>query len=112
MSERSQHKRITLEAQILRHLRIRAGLSLNDAGRVCNITGSAIAHIEQGRMDVSKKRIETMVQGYGCTIDEFYEYLDGKAVPMNYRDECYMLIRNLDETKLPLVHGVLANFAK
>ena len=112
MSERSQQKKITSEAKILRHLRMSAELSLNDAGRVCNITGSAIAHIEQGRMDVSKKRIETMVHGYGHTMDDFYEYLDGKSIPMNYRDECYMLIRNLDDNKLALVYGVLVNFSK
>jgi transcriptional regulator with XRE-family HTH domain len=112
MSTRSQQKRITKEAQILRHLRIQAGLSLNQAGRKCAITGSAIAHIEQGRMDISRARIEAMVDGYGCTMEEFYEYMDGKPVPMNLRDECQIILRTLDPSKLTLAHGLLSNLAK
>ena len=112
MSARSQEKRMTIEAQVLRHLRISRRISLNKAGRICNITGSAIVHMEQGRMDISSARLETMVLGYGYTMDEFYEYLDGKAVPKNFRDECLIMLRDMDDSKLSLVHGLLTNMSK
>lgn len=113
MSKRSNEKRITKEAQVLRYLRIKSRMSLNQAGRACGITGSAIAHIEQGRMDVSTARIHIMVEAYGCTMDDFYGYIDGEAdVPTNYRDECTFLIRDMPEAKLALAHGILQNLAK
>ncbi len=76
MTNRSEQKRITLKAKILRHMRHSSAMSLNDAGRECGISGSAIAHIEQGRMDVSLRRIETLVEVYGYTMDQFYEYME------------------------------------
>ena len=109
MATRSEQKRITVEAKTLRHMRHSRGMSLNEAGRECGISGSAIAHIEQGRMDVSSKRIETMVAAYGFTMDQFYEYIEGKTVPINFRDESIALLRELDEARLPMVHALLLN---
>lgn len=113
MSNRSNEKRITREAKVLRYLRLKSKLSLNKAGRLCNITGSAIAHIEQGRMEVSTERIKTMVAAYGCTMDDFFEYMDGdKAVPVNFRDECFILLRDMPDSKIQLAFGVLQSLAK
>ncbi len=108
--KRSQQKRITKEATILRYMRISKKLSLNDAGRLLHISGSAIAHIEGGRMDVSKARIETMVGAYGYTVDDYLDYLDGKELPINMRDECHAILKQLDETRLQAVYGILVNF--
>jgi len=58
---RSAEKRITREAQVLRHLRTSKNLSLNQAGKKMSISGSAIAHIEQGRMDISRERLAAMI---------------------------------------------------
>lgn len=106
---RSEQKRITIESKILRHMRHSKGMSLNEAGRECGISGSAIAHIEQGRMDVSSTRVETLVVTYGFTMDQFFEYIEGKTVPINFRDESIALLRALDESRLPMVHALLLN---
>lgn len=108
--KRSNEKRITKEAIILRHMRMEKGLSLNQAGRCVGITGSAIAHIEQGRMDISRKRIETLVTGYGYTLDDYFELLERKEPPIHMRDECLSIIRQLDDSRLQAVHAVLVNF--
>jgi len=108
--KRSNQKRITKEAIILRHMRMEKGLSLNQAGRRVGITGSAIAHIEQGRMDVSRARIETLVEGYGYTLDDYFEYLDRKDAPIHVRDECLSILRQLDDSRIQAVHAVLVNF--
>ena len=63
-TSRSSQKRITKEVIILRHMRLSKKLSLNKAGRLMGITGSAIAHMEHGRMEVSRARIEAMVTAY------------------------------------------------
>jgi len=110
--QRSQEKRITKEAQILRHMRLTRKLSLNDAGERIGISGSAIAHIEHGRMDLSRKRITTMIAAYEYTTADYLEYFDGKEVPKNLRDECILLLRQCDESKLQMLHSVISNLTK
>jgi transcriptional regulator with XRE-family HTH domain len=105
--KRSNQKKITKEALVLRHMRISKKISLNQAGRLVGISGSAITHMEQGRMDLSRLRIQTLVQAYGYTLDDYLELLERKELPLNRRDECLSIIRQLDETKLLAVHAVL-----
>lgn len=103
-------KRITQEAVILRHMRHVRKLSLNQAGRLVGITGSAVAHFEQGRTTVSRARIETFLEAYRFTRDEYLDYFKVEALPINLRDECLVIVRQLDEVKLQAVHAVLVNF--
>lgn len=111
MSGRFTNPVISIEAKTIRHMRLSKKISLNQAGRILRITGSAIAHFEQGRMELSSARIETMVTAYGYRMDEFYEFLDGKPIPLNFRDECLILIRKMDESQLPVVHALLQSLA-
>ncbi len=110
--KRSQQKIITRDAQILRHMRLSKGMSLNNAGKSVRISGSAIAHIEQGRMDISRERMKTLVYAYGYKIEEFLEFHDGKAIPINLRDECIILLRRCDESKIQMLHPLIANLSK
>lgn len=110
--KRSQEKRITIDAMILRHMRISTGLSLNQAGAKVKVTGSAIAHMEQGRMDISKARIATLVRAYGYKMSDFLEFHDGKEVPKNLRDESILLLRLCDEAKVKMLHPIIQNLAK
>ena len=107
---RSSQKRITKESIILRHMRMVRKISLNKAGALLNITGSAIAHIEAGRMEVSRARVAAMINAYGFSQDEYLEFFDGKELPLNLREECIGIIHQLDEVRLQAVHAVLVNF--
>lgn len=86
-------------------------LSLNQAGRAVRISGSAIAHMEQGRMDISGARLRTLIEAFGFTEEQFLEFMDGKAIPRNLRDECLNLIRLCPEDKLTVLHPVIASIA-
>lgn len=109
---RSRLKIMTRDAQILRHMRISKQLSLKKAGRLVSISGSAISHIETGRMDLSRARIETLVEAYGYTKSDYLEFHDGKPIPINLRDECILLLRTCDERKFEMLHPVIVNLAK
>src|SRR3989344_4289048 len=109
---RSQQKIITRDAQILRHMRISKKVSLNQAGRLVRISGSAIAHIEQGRMDISRARLETLVLAYGYSMTDYMEFCDGKELPRNLRDECVLLLSRCDESKIQVLHPVISNLIK
>lgn len=108
--KRSAQKRITKEAMVLRYMRHTRGLSLNQAGRLVGISGSAIAHIEQGRMDVSRARITTLLEAYRFTKEQYLEFFDGRDVPISLRDECISILKQLDEVRLQAAHSVLVNF--
>jgi len=112
MSKRCNEKRISIVSQVLRYMRQSSGLSFNQAGRRLRLTGSAIAHMEHGRMEIPKHRIAEMVQIYGFSMDEFKERLSTKPVPPNPRDECVSIIRELDHNKVLAVYGLLVNFIK
>ncbi|MGK5085887.1 helix-turn-helix transcriptional regulator [Bdellovibrionota bacterium FG-1] len=103
-------KKITQEAIILRHMRHTRKLSLNQAGRLVGITGSAVAHFEQGRTTLSRARIETFLEAFRYTRDEYLEFFDSAALPINLRDECLGIVKHLDDAKLQAVHSVLVNF--
>jgi transcriptional regulator with XRE-family HTH domain len=108
--KRSQQKRITGDAKLIRHMRQSRGLSLKGAGRLIGISGSAIAHMEQGRFDISSARLRTLVQAYGYTLQEYLEFVDGKPIPVSYRDECVAILRRLDDARLQAVHTLLVSF--
>ena len=108
--KRSQQKRYTLECKILRFMRHSKKLSVTEAGALVGISGSAIAHIEHGRMDISRARVETLTRVYGYTMDDFLEYAEGKEIPINHRDECITMLSEIDEVKIRAVYSVLIGF--
>ncbi len=110
LQKRSQQKIITIESKILRYMRHSKNLSVNDAGTLVGISGSAIAHIEHGRMDISRARVETLVKVYGYTMDDFLEFAEGKEIPINHRDECISILSEIDEVKLRAVYSMLSSF--
>jgi transcriptional regulator with XRE-family HTH domain len=90
-------------------MRLSKRLSLNKAGRLVRISGSAIAHMEQGRMDISRARMETLVAAFGYTMADYFEFCDGRVLPRNLRDECILLLRKCDESKIHVLHPVISN---
>ena len=87
-------------------------LSLNQAGRLVGISGSAISHMEHGRMDISRARKQTLVSAYEYTMGEFLDFLDGGEIPKNLRDECITMLRRCEESKIQILYPVLLNLAK
>ena len=60
--KRSQVKKITLKAQMLRYLRKSCGLSAVQAGHRIGISGPSIMHYENGRMEIDSAKLEKLVQ--------------------------------------------------
>lgn len=108
---RSYQKRISVDAKILRYMRLSKKKSLNQVGRLVGISGSAVAHMEQGRMDISSARMETLVSALGYSKSEYLEFCDGKEIPKNLRDECVLILQKCDELKIQMLHPVIVNLA-
>ncbi len=109
--KRSEQKRITREAKIIRYMRISKGMTHGQAGLHCNCSEAAIGHYENGRMDISPSRLSQLLKAYGYTREEFDEYRAGKPIPViDMKAECTLLLGRIDETKLKAVHAVLTSF--
>jgi len=110
--KRSNQKIVTRRAQIIRFMRLSRNISQRQAALLCQCSEQGIGHYENGRMDISDTRLEIMLNAYGYTNDQFNEFLSGKEIPTDFRNECISILAGLDETKLRLIHGVLLNFTK
>ena len=108
---RSQIKRITREAVVLRWMRRSRRISMRAAGALIGVTSSAISHYEQGRMNLPKARIPELLQRYGYTPAEYEEFVMGKSLPvLNLRDECEQIISRVESGKPKTLHAVLLSF--
>lgn len=109
--KRSQQKRVTLDAKIVRYMRVSRGISQREASRKCSLSEAAIGHYEHGRMEVSAIRLAQFLKAYGYTMEEFEEYKSGKPIPVvSVKDECVNLLNRIDDQKLRAVYGVLTSF--
>lgn len=109
--KRSQKKIITRISKILRYMRVSKRISMREAGRLCNLSDSAICHYEHGRMEISEQRIQQIVETYGYSMADFQAFVDGKEIPvLSIKDECIGLLDLIDEKKLRTVHAVLTGF--
>ena len=109
--KRSNHKRTTKAAQILRFMRMSKGISMRAAGRLVGLSDSWISHIEQGRMDLDERKIMRLVTAYGFTRPEYEAMLAGTEVPFtDLKDECIALIDRIDQEKLKTVLAILRGF--
>lgn len=111
MKKRSQEKRITPQAKIIRFMRLSRGISQREAARLCDLSEPAIGHYENGRMDISPLRLGQFLVVYGYSKKDFDAYLSGREIPvLNLKDECVRLLDRLNEAKLKAVHALLNGF--
>lgn len=95
---------MTNEARVLRQMRIQAGLSMRQAGRLLGCTDSYISHIENGRSDVPKgERLDKFLAAYGGIKQKsFYERVRRFTEEIDPRDELIELIQSLSPEKIKL----------
>jgi hypothetical protein len=76
-------------------------------------SNTLITHYEMGNRELPIERIGQMCRIFRLTRDELEEYVTGKrSVPINYQDECILLISKMELEKLQAVYGVLVSMAR
>lgn len=109
--KRSQEKRTTKPARVLRFMRMSKRISMRAAGRMVGLSDSWVSHIEQGRLDLDDRKISRLIDAYGFSRREYETLLNGGEVPFNnIKDECIALIDQIDDAKLRTVLAVLRGF--
>jgi hypothetical protein len=111
-AKRSSYKVITLQAKIVRYMRVSRKISMREAGRRNRVSDTCICHYEHGRTGLSPELAAELAMSYGFTRGEFDAYMKGKPLPApNVREECDALLDLLDEDTLRTVQTILSTFA-
>ena len=97
------------EAKVFRHLRMAAGLTTRKLAKLMECNHSYITHYETGRHPLPRTRTKQLCRIFNLTEKQLDDLKSGEGIPINYRDECYLLISKLDEVKLKAVYGILSN---
>ncbi len=110
MSKRSQQKRITRSARVLRFLREQSGLSIRKAAVMAGLGDSALAHLEQGRIDISDHHLERLLPVYKSTRESYEVFASGKVqLPENLRFECIEILKLMSAEQIRTAYPVLAS---
>ena len=94
-------------AQVFRHLRISRGMRTRDLAKLMACNNSLVTHYETGRNTLPSHRIKQLCKIFRLTDQELGDYLNGKPIPLNYRDECMLLIEKMTDSKLQTVYEIL-----
>lgn len=107
---RKYRKEITKEARVLKVLRKMARLTQPMAASKCNMHRSSIDHFENGRVELSREKIEQIVRGYGYKMDMFNELVSAPVLRDEVLQDSLKILAILDNDKLRAVKALLDNF--
>ena len=113
MSKRSNEKRVTRGARVLRFLREQSHLSLRNAAKKADLSLSLVAHLEQGRTGILPHHLEKLLGVYGSTVQTYLMFESGKvALPQDLRHECIEIVRAMSLDQLRTAHPVLESLKR
>lgn len=104
-------KIITKEVLALISLRKKKDVSQYEASSLCGYSKTAIGHIEHGRIELRRSRIEHIVESYGFTMEDFEKEVKSELRYNELLESCLYLIKRLDDNRLLTVHQLLKSFS-
>lgn len=108
---RSDTKKMTKEALILKYMRESKKLSMRRAAKTVGISDAQINHAENGRKDLHPDFILKVVQAYGYSYKDFLDFQSEKReAPEHLLSECIELMKRLKPEKLKTVKVILGSF--
>lgn len=105
---RSDYKKLTKEAFVLKCMRESRKLSMRQAAIAVGVSDPQINHAENGRKDLTPEFVMKLLNGYGYSYKEYLEYVTNKKeTPEALMSECITIIRRLKFEKLKTVKSIL-----
>lgn len=104
---RSYQKNITKECKVLRSMRRMKKISQDDASKLCGYSRATIGHIENGRIELTRSRIEHIIRSYGYAYSDFRENAGKEELRDSVVDYCLKKISDLDDSKLKAIKSLL-----
>ena len=75
---KSNKKKLSDEAVVLKKMRDLKGLTRKQAGIIFNVTNKTIEKLENGRGNISEERLIAFAEGYGYTLQDLYKIQTGQ----------------------------------
>jgi transcriptional regulator with XRE-family HTH domain len=98
---------------VFRCLRISAGMTTKELGRLMECSSTLITHYEMGNRVLPEERVGQLCKVFRISREDLEDYVTGKrSVPVNYQDECVLLLSKMDTLKLQAVYGILVSMAR
>lgn len=107
---RKYQKVVSKEARVLKIMRKMAGLTQPEAGAKCGLHRSCVDHLENGRVEITREKIEQMVRAYGFKMYVFEELMEAPMLRDEVLQDCLKILTVLDNEKLRAVKALLDNF--
>jgi transcriptional regulator with XRE-family HTH domain len=108
---RKYQKIISKEARILKSLRKLKGLTRVEAAKFCGLSRSVIDHWENGRVNLPQTRIKTIIESWGCTMNDFDYLLSQPILRDETVEKCQTKLEKLSIEQLMAVSALLNTFA-
>lgn len=106
---RSYQKIISKEVEALIILRKRLGVSLQEACKLCGYSRSSVGAIENGRINLTEKRIKHIVASYGYKMKDFSNILTSKIDRIKIETQCVEKIQKLSDKKIETLSHLINN---
>jgi len=97
---RNSFKIITKEVRVIRALRKRKGMSQYEASRLCGYSLARFGHIEAGRIELKKTRIDHILKSLGFTWDDFNSLMNAALLRDEIIEDTTDLLHRLDDQAL------------
>ncbi len=109
LDRRSYQKIITKECRILKSMRRIKGLSQAKASLACGYPRATIGHIENGRIELNRARVEHIVASYDYDMKQFAKMMEEEVTKDEIVQECYEYLRAMKDEKLRLAYSLILN---
>lgn len=98
---------------VFRCLRISSGMTTKELSRLLECSSTLITHYEMGNRVLPDERIAQLCKVFRLTREDLEGYVTGRRIaPINYQDECVLLLSKMDSLKLQAVHGMLVSMSR
>lgn len=104
---RSYRRLITKEVKVLRTLRKIRDLSQDQASSVCGYSRPSVGHIENGRIELDRERINHIVSSYGFDLIEFDRMMSEDVLRDEMLEKCFKKMSSFSEEKLKVIQSLL-----
>ena len=103
---RSYQKKITKEVLTITRLRKRRKVSQYKASELCGWHRTAVGHIENGRIELTSRKLEALLSTLGYIKKQFNEQLCSEIDRDSIEQQCIRLIEEMEDSKLTSVLSI------
>ncbi len=109
---RNHYKIITKEVRAIRILRKRKGISQYAAARLCDYVPGGFGHIEVGRIELKKERIEHIIRCLGYTWKDFEVLVNAPILRDEIIEDIIKNLHHLDDQSLSSAANIIKALIK